>query len=89
MPVQELIEEPVQELKQVFKSTPISAPTQTENFLKNILEKCKQIIFQRKQKKLEKLFYFIQAKKKITNADVCKFLRVSQATATRYLDSLE
>ena len=64
-------------------------PTQTINSLKNILEKCKQIIFQRKQKKLEKLFYFIQTKKKITNADVCKFLRVSQATATRYLDSLE
>ena len=56
--------------------------------IKNLLLKAKEVIQFRKRKKLEKILGLAQTKQKITNNDVEKFLRVSDATATRYLSQL-
>ncbi|MBU1180252.1 DeoR family transcriptional regulator [Patescibacteria group bacterium] len=42
-----------------------------------------------KAQKLKELLKFIVEKKKVSNNEVEKFLKVSDATATRYLDELE
>jgi len=60
-----------------------------QNPLLVILRRCKEVIAGKKQKKLEKILEFARQKGKITNADACKLLRISQATATRYFDELE
>jgi predicted HTH transcriptional regulator len=70
-----------------------SATTQTQSlaqqdehgFIKSLLIKAQAKIQFNKQKKLEKLIRLAQKKKIITNDDVQKLLRVSDATATRYL----
>jgi len=56
--------------------------------IRNLLLKAKEMIQFRKRKKLEKILGLAQTKQKITNNDVEKFLRVSDATATRYLSQL-
>lgn len=63
-----------------------------QNPLKMVLDKCRQVIAGRKQKKLEKIVEFAREQKtkgkQIKNDDVQKLLRVSPATANRYLDEL-
>ena len=56
--------------------------------IKSLLLKAKEMIQFRKRKKLEKILDLAQTKQKITNNDIEKFLRVSDATATRYLSQL-
>lgn len=56
---------------------------------RDLLVKARATIQQRKQKKLEKVLEFLNAKDKITNDEVEKLLHVSDATATRYLSALE
>ena len=73
-----------------------SATTQTQSlaqqdergFIKRLLIKAQAKIQFNKQKKLDKLIQLAQKKKIITNDDVQKLLRVSDATATRYLVKL-
>ena len=43
----------------------------------------------RKRKKLDKVMTLFLKKQKITNDEVEKFMHVSDATATRYLNTLE
>jgi len=57
-------------------------------FIKSLLIKAQAKIQFNKQKKLEKLIQLAQKKGTITNDDVQKLLRVSDATATRYLVKL-
>jgi len=54
----------------------------------NLLQKAKEKILFRKRVKLEKIMVLAQSRTKITNNDVQKLLRSSDATATRYLAEL-
>jgi len=54
-------------------------------FIRSLLVKAQAKIQFNKQKKLDKIIQFAQKKQIITNDDVQKLLRVSDATATRYL----
>ncbi|PJE64669.1 MAG: hypothetical protein COU90_01265 [Candidatus Ryanbacteria bacterium CG10_big_fil_rev_8_21_14_0_10_43_42] len=54
-----------------------------------LLEKARAEIQARKQKKLNKVMDFLLKEGRITNRDVQKALRVSDATAFRYLERLE
>lgn len=51
--------------------------------------KARATIQERRRKKLEKILEALAVKGKITNDEVEKLLRVSDATATRYLSTLE
>jgi hypothetical protein len=68
------------------------SPSTNIGFINQLLAKAKEKIQFRKRRKLEKIVQmaaFLQAQdKKITNNDVQKLLRVSDATATRYLSQL-
>jgi len=69
-------------------AAPAFAPP-ANSFIKNLLAKASEKIQFNKKKKLEKIAALARQKGKITNADVCKLLRVSNATAFRYLNILE
>lgn len=68
-------------------SSPPSFPA-PENPIPGLLAKAKAVLFSRKQKKLEKILKLAVGKRKIANDDVQKLLRISDATATRYLSQL-
>lgn len=69
---------------------PVVSSTQTSRSIVRLLfEKAKLTIQLRKQKKYLKIMELLTKKGKITNDDVQKLLRVSDATATRYLSELE
>ena len=68
---------------------PAPSPAGAGRSGRDLLVKARATIQQRKQKKLEKILGLLDAKKKITNDEVEKFLHVSDATATRYLSALE
>lgn len=55
----------------------------------DLLMKARATIQNRKRKKLERILEALTAKDKITNDEVEKLLHVSDATATRYLATLE
>jgi len=57
-------------------------------FIRSLLVKAQAKIQFNKQKKLDKIIQLAQKKQIITNDDVQKLLRVSDATATRYLVKL-
>lgn len=57
-------------------------------FIRSLLIKAQAKIQFNKQKKLEKIIQLAQKKQTITNDDVQKLLRVSDATSTRYLVKL-
>ena len=69
---------------------PISQPSfqTTQPSPKSFLAKALESIQFRKKAKLEKLIKMANEKKVITNDEVQKLLRVSDATATRYLSTL-
>ena len=68
---------------------PQSLAQQNERgFIRSLLIKAQAKIQFNKQKKLEKIIQFAQKNKIITNDDVQKLLRVSDATAMRYLVKL-
>jgi len=59
------------------------------NIIQKLLIKARAKIQERKRKKLDKVMTLFEAKPQITNKDIQKLLRISSATATRYLDILE
>ncbi len=56
---------------------------------RELLVKARNMIQFRKRKKLDKIMTLFLKKQKITNDEVEKFMHVSDATATRYLNTLE
>ncbi len=59
------------------------------NIVQKLLIKARAKIQERKRKKLDKIMTIFEAKPQITNKDIQKLLRISSATAVRYLDILE
>ena len=57
-------------------------------FIRALLAKANAKLHSNRQKKLDNLILMAQKKRMITNDDVQKLLRVSDATATRYLVKL-
>lgn len=95
--------EPRIEAVSISPVQPVSAPapqtsdtSQTQSlaqqdqtgFIRSLFIRAQAKIQFNKQKKLDKIIQFAQKKKIITNDDVQKLLRVSDATATRYLVKL-
>ncbi|OJI06270.1 hypothetical protein BK004_04735 [bacterium CG10_46_32] len=69
--------------------TPPPAPAPVaDNTIQRLLAKAKEKIQFRKQAKLEKIMVFAKAQGSVTNDQAQKLLRVSDATATRYLAQL-
>ncbi len=56
---------------------------------RDLLAKGRAKVQEKKQKKLDKIMELLNTKDKVSNADVEKLLRVSDATATRYLSALQ
>src|SRR3989338_11312284 len=56
---------------------------------RELLAKGRAKVQEKKQKKLDKIVELLNTKDKVSNADVEKALRVSDATATRYLSALQ
>ena len=90
-------ESALSESAQLSKALPEQTPSQKESLppapvsrqeLKDLLRKAKEKIQFRKRLKLEKIIKLAQEKKKISNDDAQKLLRISDATATRYLSQL-
>ena len=90
-PVSEPIQpEPKQETKpesEQPKQIPIIIPS--KSLARELLIKARKMIQFRKRKKLDKIMTLFLKKNKITNDEVEKFMHVSDATATRYLNTLE
>ena len=61
----------------------------TEFRRRELLAKGRAKVQEKKQKKLDKIMEILNTKDKVSNADVEKLLRVSDATATRYLSALQ
>ena len=59
------------------------------NFVQRLLVRARAKIQERRRKKLDKIMALFEAKPRITNRDIRRILRVSRATAVRYLDILE
>jgi ribosomal protein S25 len=66
---------------------PVVQPS--SNFVRDLAAKARVVIQDRKHKKLDKVMALFDTKKQIENRDVEKLLKVSDATATRYLEQLE
>ena len=68
-----------------------AAPVQTGilHTPRDLLNKARVAIQDRKRKKRDKIMLALNTKNKITNDEVEKLLHVSDATATRYLSALE
>lgn len=71
--------------------TPVNEPLTKpkSSFTRELLTKARNAIQFRKRKKLDKIMSLFLQQSKITNDEVEKFLHVSDATATRYLSTLE
>lgn len=59
-----------------------------KSLMARLFVKWKEKMFDRKEQRLEKIMFEVKKNKKITNTEVCKLLRISQATATRYTEEL-
>ncbi len=85
---------PVQPVSAPAPQTSVTSQTQSlaqqdqRGFIRSLLVKAQAKIQFNKQKKLEKIIQLAQKKQTITNDDVQKLLRVSDATATRYIVKL-
>ena len=66
---------------------PTTPPNQSRS--RDLLAKGRAKVQEKKQKKLDKIMELLNTKDKVSNADVEKLLRVSDATATRYLSALQ
>ena len=69
-------------------SSAASTPTPAHP-IRDLLNKARVAIQDRKRKKRDKIMLALTTKNKITNDEVEKLLHVSDATATRYLSALE
>ena len=67
----------------------ISVIIPSKSLARELLVKARNMIQFRKRKKLDKIMTLFLKKQKITNDEVEKFMHVSDATATRYLNTLE
>ena len=63
-------------------------PIRTQSFIRGLLEKAKFAIQSRKRNKLDKIMNLFAKQTNITNDEVEKYLHVSDATSTRYLNIL-
>jgi hypothetical protein len=69
---------------------PVSSPVSSKsNLVRDLLNQARQVIQSRKQKKIDRVMDLFAKRTNITNDEVEKFLYVSDATATRYLEILE
>jgi hypothetical protein len=73
---------------------PTDAPASIENnsgqnIIAQLLEKAKQKIAMRKEKQLEKIVAALAEKRRLTNQEIRKIVRKSDATVVRYLNILE
>ena len=97
--IQETKSEPISEPKPILEhdqSKPITEiiPTvavisKSKSLARELLVKARNMIQFRKRKKLDKIMALFAKQTKITNDEVEKFMHVSDATATRYLNTLE
>lgn len=85
-PPSEIKTEPKQE---EVKPVPIPIIIPKKNLARELLIKARNAIQFRKRKKLDKVMTLFLKKSKITNDEVEKFMHVSDATATRYLNTLK
>ena len=67
----------------------VASATSSSFSFRNLLTKARETIQFRKTKKLNKIIELLNKKEKISNNDVTLLLRVSDATATRYLNILQ
>jgi hypothetical protein len=86
--------EPISESKSEPKPIPEIIPaiaiiSKSKSLARELLVKARNMIQFRKRKKLDKIMTLFAKQTKITNDEVEKFLHVSDATATRYLNTLE
>ena len=100
-PSEPLVSEPVSVEPELMEtdSAPVSSSTHADpvqapvspkpNFAKDLLNKARSAIQSRKRVKLDHLMTLFAKRTNITNDEVEKFLHVSDATATRYLEILE
>ena len=77
------------EPKQETAQTPVNEPLSKLSLARQLLISARNAIQFRKRKKLDRVMSLFLQKSKITNDEVEKFLHVSDATATRYLSTLE
>ena len=91
------ISEPIQDIPVQSAPAPLTpqapqpqslAQQDERGFIKSLLIKAQAKIQFNKQRKLEKIIQLAEKKQTITNDDVQMLLRVSDATATRYLVNL-
>lgn len=79
------------------RTSPVAPPssaspqgtTFSRDFVQKLLIKARAKIQERKRKKLDKIMSLFEAKPQITNKDIQKLLRISSATAVRYMNILE
>ncbi len=83
---EEVKTEPESKTEEV-KSVPVIKSTRSK--ARELLIKARNAIQFRKRKKLDKVMTLFLKQSKITNDEVEKFMHVSDATATRYLNTLE
>ena len=91
-PAKSEVSEPVPEPTHTAQSNPQSqqsSPAPTVPAPHGDIVKARAKIQETKHKKLDKIMAMLTEKGRITNDDVEKLLHVSDATATRYLQSLE
>ncbi|MCX6756296.1 MAG: hypothetical protein NTX85_03075 [Candidatus Nomurabacteria bacterium] len=91
-PPEELPPAPEVKSEPVIKPETIATPiviASSINPIRELLNKARNAIQSRKRKKLDRILNMFTNKSKITNDEVEKFLHVSDATATRYLEILE
>jgi len=91
---EEVKSEPVSESKPEIKPISEIIPaiaiiSKSKSLARELLVKARNMIQFRKRKKLDKVMTLFLKKQKITNDEVEKFMHVSDATATRYLNTLE
>lgn len=80
--------QPTQALPQPASAPSMGLGQANVGFVRQLLAMAKEKIQFRKRRKLEKIIALISQRGKIVNNDVQKLLRVSDATATRYLSQL-
>ena len=80
---------PVDSAPSLLVSNPPTIPQTLLQKLREMSKKAKGAVFERKQKKLDRIMILFAKQTKITNDEVEKLLHVSDATATRYLSLLE
>lgn len=83
--------EPIEPEPEPIQPPSAAAPVQTGilHAARDLLNKARVSIQDRKRKKRDKIMAALNTKNKITNDEVEKLLHVSDATATRYLSALE